>query len=151
MRMLAPWRPVTSLSTLHNEMDNLLARLFGDEERWWTHPWETGMVMPAVESFVRGEELVVRADLPGIDPKNVELAVEGDRLTIKGERKVVDEGKRGELLHREVSYGRFERTMTLPGGVDADSVKATYHDGVLEVTMKLPKGMTAKKVPITVH
>ena len=150
MRMLAPWRPSTSLSTLHNEMDNLFARLLGDDERWWAHPWETGM-MPAVESFVRGEELVVRADLPGIDPKNVELAVEGDRLTIKGERKVVDEGKRGERFHREVSYGRFERTMVLPGGVDADSVKATYHDGVLEVTMKLPKGMTAKKVPITVH
>jgi HSP20 family protein len=150
MRMLAPWRPATSLSTLHNEMDSLFARLLGDEERWWARPLETEM-MPAVESFVRGEELVVRADLPGIDPKNVELAVEGDRLTIKGERKAVEEGKRGERLHREVSYGRFERIMVLPGGVDADSVKATYHDGVLEVTMKLPKGMTAKKVPITVH
>jgi len=153
MRMLAPWRPSTSLSTLHNEMDNLFARLLGDEERWWTLPWGTGEMglMPVVESFVRGEELVVRADLPGIDPKHVELAVEGDRLTIKGERKVVDEGKRGERFHREVSYGRFERTLVLPGGVDAESVKATYHDGVLEVTMKLPKGMTAKKVPITVH
>lgn len=150
MRMLAPWRPATSLATLHDEMDSLFAHFFGDEERWWARPWDTGM-MPAVESFVRGEELVVRADLPGIDPKNVELAVEGNRLTIKGERKVVDEGKRGDMWHREVSYGRFERTLMLPGGVDADSVKATYHDGVLEVTMKAPKGLTAKKVPITVH
>lgn len=150
MRMLAPWRPVSSLPTFHNEIDNLLARFFGDEERWLARPWETGM-MPVVESFVRGEELVVRADLPGIDPKHVELAVEADRLTIKGERTMMDEGKRGEAFYREVGYGRFERTIALPGGVDADSIKATYHDGVLEVTMKLPKGMGTRKVPITVH
>ena len=149
MRMLAPWRPATSLLPLHREIDDLFAHFFGEEEGWWTRPWETGV--PAVESFVRGDELVVRADLPGIDPKLVELAVEGDRLTIRGERKVMDEGKRGEAFYREVSYGRFERTMALPAGVDADSVKATYHDGVLEVTMKAPKGVAAKKVPITVH
>jgi HSP20 family protein len=113
-------------------------------------PAETGFA-PAVESFLRGEELVVRADLPGIDPKAVELAVEGDRLTIKGERRVVDEGKRTGGFYREVSYGRFERTLRLPAGVDAESIKATYHDGVLEVTMKAPKGLTSKKVPITVH
>jgi HSP20 family protein len=150
MRMLAPWRPTTSLPTLHSEIDRLCARLFGDEEQLWLRPWETGM-MPAVESFVRGDELVVRADLPGIDPKHVELAVEDDRLTIKGERKMVDEGKRGDEFYREVSFGRFERTIALPSGVDADSVKATYHEGVLEVTMKAPKGVAGKKVPITVH
>ena len=150
MRMLAPWRPVTPLATLPHEIDDLFTRFFGNEEGWWAGPWEKGL-MPAVESFVRGDELVVRADLPGIDPKHVELAVEGNRLTIKGERKVMDEGKRGNEFHREVSYGRFERTIALPAGVDAESVKATYHDGVLEVTMKAPKGVTAKKVAITVH
>lgn len=151
MRMLAPWRRPTSLPTLHSEIDDLFARFFGEGERsWMMHPWETGL-MPAVESFVRGDELVVRADLPGIDPKHVELAVEGDRLTIKGERKVMDEGKRGDEFYREVSYGRFERTIALPAGVDAESVKASYHDGVLEVTMKVPKEMATKRVPITVH
>ncbi len=150
MRMLAPWRPATSPLPFHREIDDLFARFFGEEAPWGMRAWETGL-LPAVESFVRGDELVVRADLPGIDPKHVELAVEGDRLTIKGERKMVDEGKRGDEFYREVSYGRFERTIALPTGVDADSVKATYHDGVLEVTMKAPKGMTTKKVPITVH
>ena len=150
MRMLAPWRPASSLLPLHKEFDEIFARFFGEGDPRWIREWETGLA-PAVESFVRGDELVVRADLPGIDPKHVELAVEGNRLTIKGERKMVDEGKRGEEFYREVSYGRFERSMTLPTGVDADSVKATYHDGVLEVTMKAPKGMAAKKVPITVH
>jgi len=149
MRALTPWRPELELSTLHNEIDNLFARFFGEEERWWIRPFE-GRFVPAIESFVRGEDLVIRADLPGIDPKEVELTVEGDRLTIKGERKRTYQDS-GEYLRREVVYGRFERSVPLPAGVDADSIKATYHDGVLEVTMKAPKNMVSKKVPITVH
>jgi HSP20 family protein len=138
------------MSTLHHGIDDLFARFFGEEEPRWMRPFEGGFA-PAVESFMRGEELVVRADLPGIDPKEVELAVEGDRLTIKGERKSVDEGKRSGGTYREVTYGRFERTMQLPAGVEAESIKAAYHDGVLEVTMKAPKGLVSKKVPIAVH
>lgn len=150
MRELAPWRSFSELNTLHREIDELFSRFFGDQERWWTRPFDRGFT-PAVESFVRGDELVVRADLPGIDPKEVELTVEGGSLTIKGERKLTDEGRRGDMYYREVSYGRFERSVQLPEGVDSDSIKATYHDGVLEVTMKAPKGMASKKVPITVH
>ncbi|HUI27090.1 MAG TPA: Hsp20/alpha crystallin family protein [Candidatus Kryptonia bacterium] len=149
MRALTPWRPFSELSTLRNEIDNLFGRFFEDDEGWFPRVTERPM-MPAVETFTRNGNLVVRADLPGIDPKLVELAVEGDLLTIKGERKEVHEEK-GERGYREVTYGRFERTVTLPPGVDAESVKATYHDGVLEVTMTAPKGLVPKKVPITVH
>ena len=150
MRALAPWRPFGELSTLHRDIDDLFARFFGEEERGWLRPFDMGTV-PAIESFVRGDDLIVRADLPGTDPKNVELAVEGDRLTIKGERKKVDEQKRGNEFYREVSYGSFERTVALPAAVDPDKVKAEYHDGVLEITMKAPKDFKSKKVPITVH
>lgn len=148
MRALTPWRPFPALSTFHKEVDDLFARFFGEEDRWLTRPL-TVPVAPAVETFVRNGEFVVRADLPGIDPKNVELAVEGNRLTIKGERKEVSEDK--ERYYREVSFGRFERMLELPPGVDAESIKATYHEGVLEVTMKAPKELAHKKVPITVH
>lgn len=146
MKALTPWRRGTPLSTFHSEIDQLFSRFFGEEERWWGAGEE---FMPAIESFVRGNEFVVRADLPGIDPKAVELSVEGDHLTIKGERKTVHEDT--DKHYREVSYGRFERTLALPPGVDADSIKAAYHDGVLEVTMKAPKGSSSKKVPISVH
>jgi HSP20 family protein len=108
-------------------------------------------MMPSVESYVRNGELVVRADLPGIDPKAVELAVEGHRLMLRGERKAKEEHREKDYFSREVAYGRFERAVDLPEGVDTDTIKATYHDGVLEVTMKAPKEMVAKKVPITVH
>jgi HSP20 family protein len=149
MRALAPWRPFSELTTIRNDIDRMFGKFFDEDERWLPR-WVERPLFPAIETLMRNGNLVVRADLPGIDPKEVELAVEGDRLTIKGERKEVHEEK-GERGYREVSYGRFERTISLPPGVNADSVKATYHDGVLEVTMTAPKGLVPKKVPITVH
>ena len=81
----------------------------------------------------------------------VELSVEGHRLAIRGERRTKEEKKDKDYFHREVTYGRFERYIELPDGVDTNTIKATYHDGVLEVTMKAPKEAAAKTVPITVH
>jgi HSP20 family protein len=150
MRALMPWTPFRELTALHDDLDTLLARFFGDVD---AEPGvrARGSFVPVVESFVRDGQLVVRADLPGIDPKKVELALEGDRLIIKGERKDEREEKKEHTWHREVTYGRFERVLTLPAGIDPTSIKAGYHDGVLEVTMKAPTGASPKKVPITVH
>jgi HSP20 family protein len=150
MRALTPWRPFRELSTLHDDLDQFFTRFFGEEE-WLPTTWRTRFGPPAIESFVRNGELVVRADLPGIDPKEVELAVEGHRLIMRGERKAKEERTEKDYRYREVEYGRFERAVDLPEGVDADTIKATYHEGILEVTMKAPKEMVAKKVPITVH
>ena len=148
MKALAPWKPFRELSTLHTDIDELFSRFF-PEEAWL--PSRLAAVTPIIESFVRNGELVVRADLPGIEPKEVDLALEGHRLTIRGERRTKEERNEKDYLYREVGYGRFERFVDLPEGVDTDSIKATYHDGVLEITMKAPKGMVAKKVPISVH
>lgn len=150
MKALTPWRPLGDLATLRDEVDSLFGRFFGEEDPWARSAYARAFT-PAVETFMREGELVVRMDLPGIDPKEVELSVEGDRLTVRGERKENKERKDRDLHIQEVRYGRFERTLALPHGVDADSVKATYRDGVLEVAMKAPKELTPKKVPISVH
>jgi HSP20 family protein len=149
MRALTPWKPLQQLSSLHDEIDRMFTEFFGRDDRWLVRPFETTFV-PPVETFVKDNKLVVRADLPGIDPKDVELSVEGDRLSIRGERKEVKEEKDKEYFHREVNSGRFERILALPGNVDPESVKATYHDGVLEITMSAPAGMVTKKVPIEI-
>ena len=151
MKALAPWKPFRELSTLHQGFDELFSRLFAGEEEWFPTTASLRGIMPAVESFTRNDELVVRVDLPGVDPKKVELAVEGRRLVMRGEREVKEERNKKDYLYKEVSYGRFERFLDLPEGVDTDSIKATYGDGVLEITMKAPKEMVAKKVPISVH
>jgi HSP20 family protein len=151
MKALAPWMPFRELSTFPRDFDDLFARFFGPEEEWWPAPARWGVMPPAVESFVRNGQLIVRADLPGIDPKKVELSIEGNRLFIRGEREEKEERKEKDFLHREVRYGKFERALDLPVGVDTESIKATYHEGVLEIAMTAPKEMVAKKVPISVH
>ncbi len=102
-------------------------------------------------SFVQNGNLVVRADLPGIDPKEVEISVLGNVLTIKGERKQKKEVKAEDYIRREVFYGSFERRMTLPEGAATDKIKAQFKDGVVEITMPVAKEVGARKIPLEVE
>ena len=149
MRALTPWNASSQLGGLHDEIDEIFERFFGTDLGGRRKGTNGGMLAPALESFVRDEKLVFRADLPGIDPKAVDIEVEGDRLTVRGERKSVEEDK--NRLHREVSHGRFERVVQLPAGIDPDTVKASYRDGVLEITMDVPKSLVAKKVDVAIQ
>jgi HSP20 family protein len=117
-----------------------LSRLFSEPS---TRPWS-----PAVDVYETENELVLKADLPEVDPKNVEVQFENGTLTMKGTRKFEEE-KNGKGYHRiERSYGSFVRAFSLPETVDAEKVKAEYKNGVLTVT--LPKKEIAKPKPITV-
>ena len=152
MASLLPWKkgrertsPLRELGRWHDEIDEMFSRLYG-------RPLiETDFgTAPAIESFVRNGDLVVRADLPGIDPKDVEINVLGDVLTIKGERHEKKEVKEDDYIRREVAYGSFQRQFTLPHGVDAEKIRAKYENGVLEVTMPAPKELSPKKVAVNV-
>jgi len=103
---------------------------------------------PSVECFTRDKQLVLRAELPGVDPKDIEVMVTGTQLFLRGEKKEDHKVDEKDLFFQEVSRGRFERTFALPEGVKADQVKASFNNGVLELTM--PSGMIdqARKVPI---
>ena len=94
---------------------------------------------------------MVRADVPGLDPKDIEISVLHDVLTIKGERKAGREVKEKDYLRREVSYGSFERRMSLPEGAAADKITANFKNGVVEVSIPLPKGIEGKKIPLEVE
>ena len=144
MRALTPWRPSRALSTIHDEIDTLFSSFFDGEDAWFE-----GRFAPAVDTFVKDGNLVLKVDLPGIDPKSVDVTVEGDRVTITGERKAEHEEKKAGTHYREVRYGRFERTVRLPGPIDPDSVSARSRDGVLEISMKAPAGTEPTRVQIT--
>ena len=104
---------------------------------------------PAVDIYETENELVLKADLPEIDPKNVGIQVENGTLTLKGERKF-EEQKNGKGFHRiERSYGSFVRAFSLPETVETDKVKADYKNGVLTIT--LPKKEVAKPKTINVE
>jgi HSP20 family molecular chaperone IbpA len=96
-------------------------------------------ISPAVESYRKSGAYVVRVDLPGVDPRDVQLTFEGNHLTIEGERKR-EEPDEELLLREEVCYGPFRRTLYIPGEIKGDEVKANYREGVLEI--RAPLGRT---------
>ncbi|MBV8830746.1 MAG: Hsp20/alpha crystallin family protein [Acidobacteriaceae bacterium] len=118
-----------------------LQRLFSEPA---SRPWS-----PAVDIFETENELIVKADLPEIDPKTVGIQMENGTLTLKGERKF-EQQNNGKGFHRiERSYGSFVRAFSLPDTVDAEKVKADYKNGVLTIT--LPKKEVAKPRTINVE
>lgn len=142
MGALSPWKPFRDLERLARRLESPL-RFFEDLEDGREEAF-----VPAVESFVKDGNLVVRADVPGMEAKDIDVNILGNVLTIKGERRTEQEVKKEDYLRREVSYGSFERRMTLPEGAAADKVTATFKNGVLEVTLPLPKETVAQKVPV---
>lgn len=150
---LTPWHsPFSQLQAMQRDMHALFSRFFGEGEQqgdaWWSS--QEGYT-PHIESQVKDNALQIKADLPGMDPKDVEITVEGNRLTLRGERKAEQEKNKGQYFHREVRYGSFERSFTIPEGVKAEEVQAHYHNGVLELTVPLPAAVLPKKVPIAVE
>jgi len=141
------WNPFREMEHFRRDFDEMFDRFLGRGKRAAREP---GMLEPAIESYIEGDKMVVRADLPGVDPRDVEITVTGDVLTIKGSREDKREQKERNFVFKEVSYGSFERSITLPAGVKADDIKASYKDGVLELTAPAPKDLAARKVPIEV-
>ncbi|MEE8547144.1 MAG: Hsp20/alpha crystallin family protein [bacterium] len=91
---------------------------------------------------------MVRMDMPGVDPKDVEVSVAEDSLIIKGERKKAKEIKERDYHYHETSYGKFERRLILPKGIDRDKVVARYKNGVLEISVPVPAHLAERRVPI---
>ena len=149
-KILTPWRPFRELTPFRHTPTDLFERFF-EEWKWPRFEGEEEWALtPALETQVEGNVLTVKADLPGIDPKEVELTVEGKHLTIKGERKAEEKHEKGKTYHHEVRYGAFARTVTLPAEVDPDKIEAHYTNGVLEIKVPLPEEGAPKKVAIEV-
>jgi HSP20 family protein len=121
-------------------MDALFDGVFGSREVAPVADWA-----PRVDTCVKNDTIVVRADVPGVDPKDVDISLEGNVLTIRGERKAEEE----KADYREVFYGTFERRVRVPNGTDPEKISAKYTNGVLEVSVPLPKPVT-RKVPVQV-
>lgn len=107
-------------------------------------------VFPAVEAYVDKEarNYVCRVTLPGVDPKDVQIHAQGNLLTIHGERKVAHRAKEAELFDREIAYGVFERTLTLPEGVNVEKLAAEYVNGLLEITAPVAVAALPRKIEI---
>jgi HSP20 family protein len=138
----------TLMHRLSEDMDRLFANLgFGravssiaDRDSWGGRSGEADAAwLPQVETFRRGDQIVVRADLPGAKREDVKVEIDNGVLTISGHRATEHEDNRDEFYRSERSYGSFYRAIPLPEGVESDNCEATFKDGVLEVTLPAPR------------
>ncbi len=112
---------------------------------------EFGRWSPALDMAESDTEVTVRAEVPGVDPSEIDLTVTADRLTIAGEKKETTERTDRDVCHRETRYGSFSRTVQLPVSVDAANVQADYANGVLTVKLKKTPSAVVKKIPVKVN
>jgi HSP20 family protein len=143
---LAPWRPFRELERMRREMDRLWDSFF--EERPQRKIEEFGEWGPSLDLSETKNDLIVKAEVPGIDPKDIDISLNKDILTIKGEKKQEKEEKEENYHFIERSYGAFARSIRLPRDVQTDKINASYKNGVLRVT--LPKSEEAKKKEIRI-
>ncbi len=145
--------PAKELTSLHRDLDDLFSRFFGGTERFAmpSLSWSWGLEYPAVNIAREGDNLLVNAELPGINPKDVEINVTGNLLTIKGQRKFEKKEEEKDYYVREISMGSFERSVTLPVDVNIEGIKAIYRNGLLEITLPVAQTMKGKKIEIKVE
>jgi HSP20 family protein len=143
------WEPLRELASIQNEMNRLFGTVFdapaaggnGTTLRRW---------MPAMDLVETEDHFVLRADLPGLDEGDVTIEVEDNVLTVSGERKAEHETSK-EGYHRvERAFGHFSRSLTLPEGVEAEAVTASFERGVLEVSIPKPEQRKPRKISIGV-
>lgn len=133
-----------SLTTLHNEMDDLFDSFFRGLDR----PFAGYKAWPAIDVAEDENSIIVRAEVPGCSAEDIDISVYGNTLTISGEKKQKEEKKEKGYYHVESSYGTFRREITLPTDVDSEKVDAAYKDGVLSINM--PKAARAKAIKVKV-
>lgn len=158
--------PFTTMRQMMDDMDRLvsafgLAPAFGPQRSFAPSTAgnrggaqrgaENTLWMPQMEMFERGNDLIIRADLPGLKKDDVDVQVENDTLVIQGERRDEQENRNEGLYRSERSYGTFYRAIPLPEGVDPDQVNARFQDGVLEITVPMPQQQQHKGRKISVQ
>lgn len=146
MTTLTRWEPFRELATMRDVMDRFFDEPFMRLPTVWER--EQGTMSLALDVMENPENYVVKASVPGINPEDIEITLDNNMLTIRGESKADTERKEGEYHLRERRYGSFYRSVTLPANVKADQIEAVNENGVL--TLTLPKAEEAKPKKIEV-
>jgi HSP20 family protein len=143
------WDPLKNMLALQERMNRLfedsLSRSRGLEEDLALGTW-----LPPVDIYEEPERIVLRADLPGVRPENVDIRIESNTLTLSGERRLEREVKRDNYHRVERQYGSFSRSFTLPGTVDTERIRAEHRDGVLEISLPKREESRPKQIKVQV-
>lgn len=139
-----PTRKLANFRHPMNFFDEIFGEFFKGDRMDLNRGWN-----PKVDIFEEADHIVMKAELPGVEKDNIAIDVNGRVLTVKGERSSDNEVKEDNYYRRERSYGKFERSFTLPAETDSEKIKAEYRDGVLK--LNIPKPEFSKPKHITVQ
>jgi HSP20 family protein len=140
---LVRWQPGREVDSLQSEVNRVFDAFFGSGAESRTRRW-----VPPMDLIETDDHLVLKVDLPGLSRDQVNLEIKDGALTISGERRAEREDKSEGFYRLERSFGRFSRSMTLPQDIDAESVAASFADGVLEVRIPKPEQRKPHRVEI---
>lgn len=145
---LVRWNPMRDMFSLSDRMNRVFDGFFypttRDDESMSMWDWN-----PAVDIYDEKDHIVIKAEIPGVDKKDITVDIKDRVLTLKGERSSDNEEKKDNFYRRERTFGKFERSFSLPAQVDLDKVKADYKDGILKIEIPKPEGQKPKQ--ITIH
>ena len=140
---ISRWYPIREMATLQNRVNSLFQDFAGEND-----PVTTAAFAPAVDVYENAEKLVLKLDVPGIKEEDLDIRVENQTLTVRGERKFEQEEKEENFHRIERRYGSFFRSFSLPTTVDTDSIQASYEAGVLKIELKKKASAQPKQIKI---
>jgi len=148
MMNLVRWNPLGEMTAMQNRLNRMFNTPYWRADRMDV---DTGMGRwnPAVDLYEKDDHFVIKAELPGVDKKNIAIDLKDRVLTLSGERLYENEVKEENYYRRERSYGKFQRAFTLPADVDSDKIKAEFKDGLLQI--EVPKPEQQKPKQVTIH
>jgi len=133
------WDPFREMTQVQNQFNRLVDQMWGGRQESW---------LPAVDVFDNKDAVVLKAELPGMNPDDIQIEVEDNVLTLKGERKFEETLDEERYYRDERRYGSFQRSLALPQGVKADEIQANYDDGILTVTVPKAEEEKPKKIEV---
>lgn len=156
---LIPWKSKSSnggsiersadpLHRFRSEMENVFDRFFDSPMSPWSEPFGPGGWMPSLDMSETDTHVVVRAEVPGVDPKDIDISVSGNILTVSGEKKETTEQKGESWHHTERRFGSFRRSMQLPAYADAEKVSAEHAHGVLMIRLEKSQAAKPKRIEV---
>lgn len=133
------WDPFRDLTQMQSQLTRLMDQVWGGREESW---------LPAVDVFDKADAVVLKAELPGMDPDQVHIEVEDNVLTLKGERRFEEKVEDERYYRIERRFGSFQRSLALPQGARTDEIEAAYQDGILTITVPKAEEVKPKRIPI---
>ena len=148
---VTPFRPLAEIARWEREMDRMFANFFGGRTPFGSQEisQRLGIREPAVDIYEEGDDIMVKAEMPGVDQNDIDVTVTDNVLVLRGEKQKEEEANEGEYYRSERVYGSFVRSIPLPPEVDAQKANASFKNGVLEI--RIPKAEEAKKRQIKVN